>query len=208
MEEVVHIRLEAFGKARFVGPSKFKWDHVRDKVQEARRRSLKIAGMEIRRSAQRSMANPKPKQPKLIDLGVVNGERLIAKRTQTPKPDRVSSWKTSRFPKGFLRSDIQYDYDAASDTVVVGPAKLPKLNKLHEVGGSVQLWFVRTSPPAKVPRKFSGGAVFGIQSNRPSGEDSIRLGTRRVKSRKFMAQGLDKARGKIPDAFRDSLIGP
>ena len=188
--------------------TKFKWQHVKDRVAVARQRCLKIAGAEVRRSTQRSMSNRKPVREKLVDLGTVKGERLVAKRTQIPLPDRVTSWKTAMFPKGFLRSDIQYDYDRITDSVVVGPQKLPKLNRLHEVGGPVRLWFVRTRAPSKVPRRFSGGAVFGITSNRPAGNNPIELGTRRVKARRYMENGLAAAMPKIPEAFRDSVAGP
>lgn len=194
------------GKAK--SPTRFKWAHVKGRLAVARQRALRIAGAELRRSAQRSMSSRKPTLEKLVDIGTVDGVRLIARRSQAAMPDKVTSWKTGRYPKGFLRSDIQYDYDPGSDSVVVGPARLPKLNKLHEVGGSVSLWFVKTKAPSKVPRRLSGGAVFGITSNRPVGADSIRLGQRRVKARRFMEQGLDNGRDKIPEAFRDSISGP
>lgn len=211
MAEVVKITLDALsGRGRgFVGQTKFKWTHVQKKLGEARVKALKIAGAEVRRGAQRAMSNRAPlKTPKLIDLGTVNGERLVAKRSQVPKSDRVTSWKTPRFPKGFLRSDIQYDYDSSSDTVVVGPAKLPKLNRLHEIGGQVPLFFVRTAPPSRVPRRLSGGTVFGIQSNTPAGRDAVRLGGRRVKGRRYMATGLKAAKAKIAQAWRDKIVGP
>jgi hypothetical protein len=208
MQEVVRIKLEGFGRAKVSGKTKFKWMHVKDRVAVGRQKALRIAGAEVRRGVQRSMSSRKPTMEKLVDVGTVDGVRLVAKRTQIPRSDKVTSWKTNRFPKGFLRSDIQYDYDQSTDSVVVGPAKLPKLNKLHEVGGTINLWFVKTAAPSKVPRKFSGGAVFGITSNRPIGNDSIRLGGRRVKARRYMETGLDVARAKIPAAFRDAITGP
>lgn len=208
MEDAIHVKLDALGRGKILGKTKFKWKHLIGKVTEARRKALKIAGMEVRRGVQRSMSNQSPKSPKLIDLGTVNGQRLVVKRTQFAKPDRVTSWKTTRFPKGFLRSDIQYDFDFVSDTVVVGPAKLPKLNRLHEVGGTINLWFVKTRPPERIPRKFSGGTVFGITSNRPDGKDPIALGSRRVRARGYMAKGLKAAMPKIPEAFRDRIAGP
>lgn len=189
--------------------TKFKWDHVLHRYGEGRARALRIAGAEVRRGTQRSMSLRTPlKTPRLVDLGVVNGERLVAKRTQIPKADRVTSWRTVTFPKGFLRSDIQYDYDPATDTVVVGPTRLPRLNRLHEIGGSINLFFVRTGPPVRVPRRFRGGTVFGIQANRPIGKDAISLGTRRVKARRFMARGLEVSRDKIAPAWRDKIVGP
>ena len=189
-------------------PSKFKWEHVRSRLAVGRERALKIAGSDVRRATQRAMSNRKPIKEKLIDLGVVNGERLVAKRRQIAIPDKVTSWKTARFPKGFLRSDIQYDYDATTDSVVVGPTRLPKLNKLHEVGGQVQLWFVRTRSPASVPRRLSGGAVFGITSNTPAGTNPIEIGSRRVRARRYMQNGLDDAKPNLAEAFRDAISGP
>jgi hypothetical protein len=165
-------------------PTKFRWDHLRRKVGEGRVRSLKRAAADVRRATQREMSVRKPlSTPRLIDLGTVNGERLVAKRTQIARNDRVTSWKTAMFPKGFLRSDIEYDYDPSTDTVVIGPRKFPKLNRLHEIGGTVPLYFLRTTPPSRVPRRFSGGTRFGITTNRP-------------------------AKGKIPEAFRDQIKGP
>jgi len=208
MGEIVRIKLEGIGTGKVTGRTKFKWGHVLDRMSAGRQKALKIAGAEVRRATQRSMSNRRPSLEKLVDIGTVNGVRLVAKRTQTAKSDKVTSWKTPTFPKGFLRSDIQYDYDSSTDSVVIGPAKLPKLNKLHEIGGSINLWFVKTAAPAKVPRKFSGGAVFGITSNRPVGEGPIKLGARRVKARRFMAQGLKNGMAKIPEAFRDAISGP
>jgi len=208
MAEIVRIKLEGLGTGKVTGRTKFKWGHVLDRMSAGRKKALKIAGAEVRRGVQRSMSNRRPTMEKLVEIGTVNGQRLVARRTQIPKPDRVTSWKTSQFPKGFLRSDIQYDYDSSTDSVVVGPAKLPKLNKLHEVGGTINLWFVKTAAPSKVPRKFSGGAVFGITSNRPVGKQSIKLGSRRVKARRYMETGLKNGMAKIPEAFRDSISGP
>ena len=189
--------------------TKFKWDHLLQKVGEGRTRALKIAGAEVRRESQRAMSLRAPlKTPRLVEVGTVNGQRLVALRRQVPKSDRVTSWKTGRHPKGFLRSDIQYDYDPSSDTVVVGPTKLPRLNRLQEIGGTVNLFFVRTGPQRKVPKKFSGGTIFGVQANRPVGEQSIRLGARRVKARRFMGRGLDRSLDKIPRAFKDQIVGP
>ena len=208
MTEIVRIKLEGLGTGKVTGRTKFKWGHVLDRMSAGRQKALKIAGAEVRRSVQRSMSNRRPSMEKLVDIGTVNGMRLVAKRTQTAKPDKVTSWKTPTFPKGFLRSDIQYDYDSSTDSVVVGPAKLPKLNKLHEIGGTINLWFVKTAAPAKVPRKFSGAAVFGITSNRPIGKESIKLGSRRVKARRYMQTGLKNGMDKIPEAFRDAISGP
>lgn len=208
MTEILRIKLDGLGTGKITGKTKFKWAHVFDRMSVGRQKALRIAGAELRRAVQRAMSNRRPTIEKLVEIGTVNGQRLVARRTQIPKPDRVTSWKTPNHPKGFLRSDIQYDYDSSSDSVVIGPAKLPKLNKLHEIGGTINLWFVKTAAPAKVSRKFSGGAVFGITANRPVGKDSIKLGSRRIKARRYMQIGLKNGMDKIPEAFRDAISGP
>lgn len=189
--------------------TKFKWDHLLKKVGEGRTRALKIAGAEVRESAQREMSNRAPsRNPKLVEVGTVNGQRLVALQRRVPKSDRVTSWKTGRNPKGFLRSDIQYDYDPTTDTVVIGPAKLPRINKVQEVGGPVQLFFIRTGPPKNVPKRYARNTVFGVLSNRPIGPETVRIGARRVKSRRYMGRGLDRALPRIPRAFKDQIVGP
>lgn len=202
----------------------FKWAELKTRVGMGRAKALKIAGMEVRRATQRSMSVRKELTfPRFIDGGKKDGRQIVIKRYQIPKPDRVTSWKTDRFPKGFLRSDIISDYDNASQSVVIGPRMAPTMNKLHEIGGSVSLWFTPGSViPKRAPKKFAG-AVFGTLSNEPKGVrefveyrrgrrliwgESFFWGRRRVKGRRYMGQGLDKAAAKIPEAFRDFISGP
>jgi hypothetical protein len=202
----------------------FKWAELKTRVGTGRAKALKIAGMEVRRATQRSMSVRKELTfPKFIDGGTKDGRQIVIKRYQIPKPDRVTSWKTDRFPKGFLRSDIISDYDTASQSVVIGPRMAPSMNKLHEVGGSVSLWFTPGSViPKRAPKKFAG-AVFGTLSNEPKGVrefveyrrgrrliwgESFFWGRRRVKGRRYMGQGVEKAGPKIPEAFRDFISGP
>ena len=190
--------------------SKFGWKDLKGRVGAGRARALKIAGLEVRRTTQRSMSVRKELTfARFIDGGKKDGRQIVIKRYQIPKPDRVTSWKTAMHPRGFLRSDIQYDYDPASDTVVVGPVKAPRLNRLHEVGGSVKLWFMRTGPLPGTTRKFNDGAILGVLRNRQSrGGSRIEIGDRPVKARRYMAKGLAKALRKIPMAFRDQIRGP
>lgn len=202
----------------------FKWAELKTRVGVGRAKALKIAGLEVRRQTQRSMSVRKELTfPRFIDGGKKDGRQIVIKRYQIPKPDRVTSWKTSRWPKGFLRSDIISDYDFSTQSVVIGPRMMPKMNKLHEIGGTVSLWFTPGSvTPKRAPRKFDG-AVFGTLSNEPKGirefveyrrgrrflwGESFFWGRRRVKGRKYMRQGLEKASGKIPEAFRDFISGP
>lgn len=205
MGEVVRVKVDGSGRVK--KPSKFKWTHVKDRIAVARQKALRIAGSDIRRSTQRAISSRRPRAEKLVDIGIFGGQRLVVRRKRFSLSDKVTSWKTTRNPKGFLRSDIQYDYDAASDSVVIGPTKLPRLNKMHEIGGSNTLYFARTKAPHKVARKFRG-AVFGVVSNDPIGDASIKLGTRRINGRRFMQTGLKLGMDKIPKAFKDSISGP
>ena len=207
------------------GLTRFKWNELKSRVGAARMKALKIAGLEVRRATQRSMSVRKElSRPRFYEGGTYNGQRLVIKRYQVPKPDKVTSWKTERHPKGFLRSDIFSDYDMDTQSVVIGPRMAPVLNKLHEIGGKVSLWFTPGVTPRFAPGKFRG-AVFGTLANFNTGravlnKDRARLekqtenlqgaffwGRRRVKPRRYMRQGLDAARGKIPEAFRDFIGG-
>jgi hypothetical protein len=202
----------------------FKWNELKTRVGMGRAKALKIAGMEVRRATQRSMSVRKELTfPKFIDGGQKDGRQIVIKRYRIPKPDKVTSWKTDRWPKGFLRTDIISDYDFNTDSVVIGPRMMPEMNKLHEIGGSVSLWFTPGSVvPKRAPKKFAG-AVFGTLSNEPKGVqefveyrrgrrflwgESFFWGRRRVKGRRYMGQGLEKASAKIPESFRDFISGP
>jgi len=206
------------------GITQFKWKELQGRIGSGMAKALKIAGMEVRRATQRSMSVRKELTfPRFIDGGTKNGRQIVIKRYQIPKPDKVTSWKTDRFPKGFLRSDIISDYDRNTQSVVIGPRMMPEINKLHEVGGSVSLWFTPGSVvPRRAPKKFAG-AVFGTLSHEPKGVrefveyrrgrrflwgESFFWGRRRVKGRRYMGQGLKKASAKIPESFRDFISGP
>lgn len=152
---------------------------------------------------------------------------MVAVINQVPKPDKVTSWKTARFPKGFLRQDIQTDWDATTKSVVIGPSKAPWLNQLHEFGGGVGLWFIGTKYPVteyrgkKLPKSVMAdgkqgrdsrgrflkkrvGAYLGYLSNRPIG-NSIPLGTKTVRGRGYMEIGLQAMIHRIPAQFQDTI---
>lgn len=206
--------------------TQFQWKWLKGRVGAARAEALKRAGMDVRRETQRSMSVRKElSAPRFIEGGTKNGVRLVIKRYQIPKPDRVTSWKTEKWPKGFLRSDIFSDYDTNTASVVIGPRMVPRINKLHEIGGSVSLWFTPGVTPRNAPRRYSG-AVFGTLSNFDRGrsvwnsatgryerqvEDlggAFFWGRRRVKPRRYMRQGLDRAMPKIPKAFENFIQTP
>ena len=123
---------ERRGVRRAQNLTQFEWKELKARVGAARAKALQRAGMDVRRETQRAMSVRKELSfPRFIDGGTHGGVRLIIKRYQVPKSDRVTSWKTERWPKGFLRSDIISDYDTNTQSVVVGPRMIPRLNKLH-----------------------------------------------------------------------------
>lgn len=213
--------------------TKFNW-HTDAKrlIGAAAAVALQKAGMEVRRSTQRGMVGGstptgrKPRSiPKLWKVGERDGFALVAMVRKIPRPDKVSSWS----PMAFLRNDVQSDYDARTESVVVGPSKFPWLNQLHEVGGSVPLYFRPISPypvggqigpnvrlPKKWERSIQGrdsrgrfkrmrrGAYVGYLQNEP-GSGSINLGARTVRGRAYMEIGLQASMHKIPAQFRDTI---
>ena len=205
--------------------TQFQWAELRSRVGAARATALKRAGMDVRRETQRAMSvRQELSRPRFVDGGTRGGQRLIIKRYQIPKPDRVTSWKTERWPKCFLRSDIISDYDTNTQSVVIGPRMIPRLNKLHEIGGTVSLWFTPGITPRTAPRRFAG-AVFGTLTNFNRGRAAVNAagqfgrqtedlggsffwGRRRVKPRRYMRQGLERAMAKIPRAFEGMIQGP
>jgi hypothetical protein len=217
--------------------SKFKWDDKRliRRVGEARAKALRSAGLVVKDRVRRGISSRKPLQPpksridqsanaqtkwvgKPMKVGSRFGMDLIALITRVPKANVVTSWKTSRFPDGMLKQDIQSKYDTGTRTVVIGPEKFPKLNVMHERGGSAQRWF------KPIARRARGNRVYGILTNTPPkegepgrrrrGQPPRRVMTGaytfriRVKARPYMATGLAKAMKRIPQEFRDQISGP
>lgn len=215
------------GSFRFVmdAPrSKFKWDDKRliRKVGKARVEALRRAGLVVKSKAKREISNRTPRQLKNAKRMVVGkrfGLDLVALIDRVPVGDRVTSWKTPRHPKGMLREDIQSDYDTRTKTVVIGPSKFPKINAMHEFGGSARRWF------KPVAMRTRGDRVLGILTNTPPRENYRRIDDRgrrrgrpvmknafsfviRIKKRPYMARGIVKALPRIPEEFRDTVRGP
>lgn len=206
--------------AKFKGVTKFQWNKpaLKKLVGEAAAKALQRAGMDCRKSVQRMMSNRAPlKTPQFWRLkNRSDGYPMVAIVRQIPKKDRVTSWKTPVHPKGFLRQDIQTDWDATTQSVVIGPSKVPWLNQLHEDGGHVQLWFVSTKKPVgtykgkKLPArltengKYGRGAYTGWLSNRPMG-DSVAIGSRTVPGRGYMIIGLQAMIHRIPEQFQNTI---
>lgn len=210
----------ADGKWTVKVSSKFQWDSkkLRRLEGDARRKSLIRSGLILKRTVQKGMSARRPSgRPKHWTIGSRHGFELVALVDRVPKSDRVTSWRTQRYPSGMLRSDIEDDYDTAKKTVVVGPSKFPKINQLHEFGGRTTRHFV------PIPKKARGKRVYGVLTNvKPTVWPGRRGGrarsapeqagiytfSTRVKARPYMGTAIKKARGKIPQQFRNQLRGP
>lgn len=193
--------------------TKFKWQDgkLKRKLGEATAKALYLAGADVREATKKGMSHRSPlTAPRQWKIADRMGFELIARVSQVPKSDRVTSWKTARFPEGYLRSQIQSDYTSGKKSVVVGPeagGRNPRVNYLLERGGMATYYFV---PGGKQRR--SGTKVYGTLTNRPPrlrGTRDAQSGyyrfSRTIKPRGFMAKGLAKALPKIPERFRGKL---
>ena len=200
-------------KIRYKLNTKFMWktEKFKKMIDATNAVALERAGADVREATRKQMSNRVPrKNPVLWKVGERHGYELIARINKVPKSDRVTSWKTSRFPGGYLRSQIQSDFSMGKRSVVIGPevgGRDPQVNQLHERGGSATYYFV----PGGIQRK-SGKTVYGTLTNRPpriSGTKITQVGlyrfTRTVKGRHFMERGLEKAKKKIPECWRGKL---
>lgn len=193
--------------------------------------ALQKAGMEVRRTTQRQMVGGSTRtgrqlraNPVWWRVGEKNGYPVVAYVRKVPRPDKVSSWA----PLAFLRNDVQSDYDARSESVVIGPSKFPWLNQLHEKGGNVSIYLQHTKYPVReygghaVPGKYQmqtkhrvigsdgrkkmqksyRGAYVGVFDNE---RGNFRVGIRKVRDRRYMEIGLLAAMGKIPPQFRNTI---
>lgn len=197
--------------------SKFQWDtaKLKKKIGAANAKALQRAGMDVRRAVQKGMSSRTPKAPRQWKIATRQGFDLVALVTRVPKPDVVTSWRTSRNPKGELRQSIESDYDYRRETVAIGPSAArmrPSVNRLLEFGGATTHYFV---PVQRNPPGRRRNTVYGRLSNsrpRVRGTRIEQTGlysfARSVKGRGFMAKGLAKAMPKIPERYRNSVTGP
>jgi hypothetical protein len=160
-------------------------------------------------------------------IGEWRGLPLIERRKRRPTAGRVTSYRTPRNSSGFLRSAIGFSYDPTSSSVVIGPRRMQSrysrtLNVLHERGGSQsQRLFLRYSGRA-VPRQAAYGLrrtgdrsnlvyVGSFMEPRPRTANFVatsRSRTVRVPAGRYMMNGLDRVRAKIPSKFRNQIYGP
>jgi hypothetical protein len=200
-------------KIRYKLNTKFMWktEKFKKMISATDAVALERAGADVREATRKQMSNRAPRknavQWKIADR---HGYELIARIDRVPMSDRVTSWKTSRSPTGYLRSQIQSDFSLGKKTVVIGPevgGRNPRVNQLQEVGGMATYYFV----PGGKQRK-SGNKVYGTLSNRAPrirGTRITQVGlyrfTRGIKGRHFMERGLKKAAPKIPECWRGKL---
>ena len=173
-------------------------------VGRAAQQALMLSGAIVQEKAQDQMSNRNdPKTVRQAKVGERDGRPLVSLYTRVSKPDKVTSWKTSKHPKGRLRSSVTYDYDTRTKSVVIGPEEPPKINGLHEFGGHAKTYFRVTNDGPKRSRKFKN-PLWGQLTDK-AGPGTINLGPKRVKKRPYMKPGLDKSMRRIPQQFRDRL---
>ena len=205
---------------RFRIGTKFKWDlpKVKRLLDDANKRSLKKAGRIIFTAARSSKVissrAPRTKTDKRYKIADRHGYQLYAVIDKIPKSDIVTSWKTNRFPEGFLRKSIEYDYSTTSKTVVVGPGSTRgyKVASLQAYGGSARYWF---QPFARQGQSKYSRKVYGrLVNSQPmvGGRNGVpAIGvysfTKQLRGRTYMerATQIALASGKLPEQWRNAL---
>ena len=185
------------------------------------KKSLDRAGTITRRNAQRQLSSRKPRtRPEFRLVGEQDGVPLVSASFRPSRPGKVTSWKTSRNAKGYLRSAIRYARDMRQETVVIGPSdKAAHVNELQEFGGSATQEFRLTSqqPVSEFRgRRVQGRginaarALVGIWVDRRSnrrGETAERRSVK-VPAGRFMGKGLEKTIPVLPQQFKGLVQGP
>jgi hypothetical protein len=205
---------------RFRVGTKFKWDlpKVKKALGEANARSLKKAGRIVWTAARSrkviSLRSARAKTDIRYKIAERHGYHLYAVIDKVPKSDIVTSWKTSRFPDGFLRKSLEYDYSTTSKTVVVGPGSTRgyKVASLQAYGGTAKYWFM---PFARKGQSKYSRKVYGrLTNSQPmvGGRNGVpQMGvfsfTRQLRGREYMerATKIALASGKIPEQWRNAL---
>jgi hypothetical protein len=205
---------------RFRVGTKFKWDtpKVKRMLDDANRRSLKKAGRIVWKAARSrkviSQRQPRPRTDVRYRIGERQGYQLYAVIDKVAKSDIVTSWKTSRFPEGFLRKSIVYDYSTSSKTVVVGPgaSRGYKVASLQAYGGTAKYWF---QPFARKGQSQYSRKVYGrLTNSQPmaGGRNGVpQMGvfsfTRQLRGREYMerATKIALASGRIQEQWRNAL---
>lgn len=206
------------GSVRIRG--QFRWNHVKARVDEGRRRGLKQAGAIVYRRSQSEILikNVAGSHSDESDERIQYRGRTFAIRRWTGRkvhPSRLTTYRSGRFPKGFMRTDIQFEYDPVTDSVVVGPVMVPWLNALHEFGGArtVRLWVNKSAWnfPDRPDRPGVGdwrNDPYRSRAWTRNFEPTTVTKTARYPKRSYMKPGLDKALPRIAEQFKDQVRGP
>lgn len=195
--------------------------HVKKRIDEGTRVALLKAGAMVYRSVQKQFLTGRERKKTTVrEIGKFQGLPLYEQRNRTAKPGRITSWKTRRSPRGFMRSLLSFEFDPSTRSVVIGPRLNAWLNTLHERGGSqTQRLFLRrrgrsvpvatiTTASGKRGRAYVGTFLSSRTTSRSWLVATSRTRTVRVRASKYQRKGLDKVRNKIAEKFRNSVKGP
>lgn len=110
--------------------------------------------------------------------------RTVARTSIRPRKGSAPPGSPPHSHVGLLRNFIFFGYDRASDSVVVGPAKLNK--------------------PTEAPRVLEHG---GVTTATRFARGKLRKRRIRVKPRPYMGPALEKERSKLPKLWAGSVRG-
>lgn len=195
-----------------------KYINEKRRVDAAYKRGLQKAldrsGTITRRAAQRQFSRRKPKKrPTFAPVGNLDGVPVVSASFRPPKPGKVTSWRTTRNPKGYLRSAIRYGKDTRRETVVVGPSdQAVTVNQLQEFGGTAQRQMRLVSP---APLNEFAGVRFRqpqyvgmwVDANSTTRGQVYKKRTIQVPAGRFMAKGLEVVIPQLPQQFRGIVQG-
>jgi hypothetical protein len=202
--------------------------HVIKQLGKGKAKALRQVGAMVYRSVQGTFASGRPSQNGTNrQIGTFNGLPLIERRKRPAKSGRITSWRTARNPKGFIRSAMAFAYDPSSQSVLIGPRQMQSpysstLFQLHEKGGSqTQRLYLRfRGRPIPRQRAFGlkrTGSAFNLayvgtfMAPRPRTSNFLatsRARTVRVPPSRYQLGGLNKVINKIPSKFRGQISGP
>jgi hypothetical protein len=202
--------------------------HVIRQIGKGKAKALRQTGAMVYRSVQGEFRSDRASSiGSNRQIGTYKGLPLIERRKRKGSGGKITSWKSPRNQKGFMRSSIAFAWDSSTKTVVVGPRRMqsaysPTLNTLHEKGGSqTQRMYLRfRGRPIPLQRTYGlrrrGNAVRlayvgTFMSPRPTTSNFkaiARFRTVRTKASRYQAGGLRKVMAKIPRQFKDKISGP
>lgn len=205
---------------------------VRRTLGEAQFRALNKAGHDVREATKRAIGQRAPKKTKVWKKASKQGKlvEFVGGLYQdiTPygsgKPRAAGQPAKSWSPRRWLYRDVFDYYDQSTKSVVIGPAKAPWLNQLHEFGGTLTLRAYRINVRAAyiarerrrkgrgVPRlpngQYNVGSLLwtsrGFRSRNWEATSITRQA--RYPARPYMGSAnVRKSLAKLPQYFRDKI---